>query len=205
MIDFLLAPENIPFASAIAIVVFAFVLEVAMSLAGASIGQTLEGLLPDFDAVPGPLEWLGFGRVPFFVILISFVTTFGLVGYGIQATVSSVGLGLLPSSVAWFPALVVAAPVSGKVSLFLSKIIPRDETYVGSLSTVVGSIGKITIGEARSDLPAECKVPDGHGGHHYVRAVPDREGDVIPAGTKVIVVGRDGDIFRVACFADPED
>jgi len=202
--EFLLSPANIPFATAIAVVVAAAVIEVVSVMAGASVGHALDGILPDFHAdAPGDaLSVLGLGKAPAFVVLSTLVTAFGSIGYGLQAALAWAGLGPVSPWFASAAALALAVPVTGKVSRGIARLIPSDETYVGSRAKLVGSIGTLTLGAAKAELPAECRVPDGHGGYLYVQAVPVNPGDVIPEGSKVIVVRRDDHVFAVARFAE---
>jgi len=204
MIEFLLSPSNIPFAVAIAVVVAAAVIEVVSVLVGASVGHALDGILPDLHAdAPGDaLSVLGLGKAPAFVVLSTLVTAFGIIGYGLQGSLAWAGIEPVSPWLASATALFLAVPVTGRVSRGIARIIPSDESYVGSRAKLVGSIGTLTLGDARAELPAECRVPDGHGGSLYVQAVPVNPGDVIPEGSKVIVVRRDEHVFAVARFAE---
>jgi len=201
MIEFLLAQENLPFAVTMTVVFMAALLEVVLMLIGASSGDLVDGILPDTNGANYPLSWLGFGKAPAFVVLISSATTFSLCGFAIQGLLSAVGLGLMSPGYASAAALVTGFPLTRRIAMALSKIIPADETYVGSRDNLIGQIGTITQGTARRDLPAECRVPDGHGGYLYVQAVPN-ENIPISEGKQVILVGRNKTNFVVAPFED---
>jgi len=202
MIDFLLLQENVPFATSLAVVALTLVLEIVLILAGLSASHALDGILPDLDGPDHVLSWLGIGKVPAYVVLVTFATAFGLIGYVGQGLLAWIGIGTLSPLPASLAALVLTLPVTGRVSRFIARVLPSDESYVGDRTKLIGAIGMLSQGNARADLPAECRVPDGHGGYLYVQAVPVHPNDIIAQGTKVIVIKREQDIFHVAPFAD---
>ena len=95
MLDFLLANENLPFTVALAVMFGIAVLEGVMALMGFALSGVLDSLLPDMDfdieadvyadlETPSPfsrlLGWLRVGKVPMLMLLIIFLTGFGLIG-----------------------------------------------------------------------------------------------------------------------------
>lgn len=199
MIDTLLSPENLPFTAALGAMAMLAVLEALALLAGASLHGHFDAAIPD-DI--GGLSWLGFGKAPFIVVIASLATLFGILGLVIQSLSEAAGAGPLSPGLASFAALVAALPVTNRVSRALARFLPRDETYVGDRAKLIGSIGTIVQGTAMADLPAECRVPDGHGGSLYVQAVPDSDVDPIPEGTRVLIIRREDHHFAVVPFRD---
>ncbi len=177
---------------------------------------------PDFDAdiaggaLPGDLEtigahagtsaagqglfsqilgWLCFGRVPALIILVIFLTGFGLFGYLMQAGVQIVTGWLLPGSVASLGAFAGALPLTRMTGLGLSKIMPKDESDAISRRTFVGKPAIIVQGHAQKGLPAQARLRDPTGQSHYLQVEPDIEHEVLEQGTPVIIVRQVGGRF----------
>lgn len=201
MTDFLFADGNIAFTVAIMLVAAIAMIEIVMLLIGFSVGDMLEAAIPDLDGfAEGPLSYLGFGKLPVGILLILYLTAFSLLGFTLQGAISTVGLPLLPGWAAGGLSFILATPVVSIVAPIFGKAIPQDETYVASRDDLIGSIGKIGTGTASADLPAQCKVPDGYGGHLYVNAVPLKGEDPINSGTEVIIVSRNGNTYEVTPY-----
>ncbi|MEM7170782.1 MAG: YqiJ family protein [Pseudomonadota bacterium] len=174
--------------------------ELEMPSAG---GAGLHG--PDLDgteiATPGPftqfLGWLTFGRVPALVLLVAFLTGFGLSGLAVQSVAGGLAGFYLPAWLAVIPALLVAFPVTRWLGLGLAKIMPKEETEAVSRTSFIGKIATITLGEAKQGLPAEAKLKDHYGQAHYIRVEPDDPATTFPTGSEVLVVRQSGSIFRV--------
>jgi hypothetical protein len=170
---------------------------------------------PDFDAdiaggaLPGDLEvvgagadvtgagqgiftqilgWLCFGKVPALIILVIFLTGFGLAGYVLQSVVQSLSGWLLPGVVASAGAFAGALPFTRVTALGLSKIMPKDESDAVSRTTFVGKPALIVQGNAEKGLPAQARLKDINGQNHYLLVEPDVEGEVLAQGTGVIIV-----------------
>ena len=93
MIELLTAPESLPFAVALVVMLAISMLEGVGTVLGLSLSAVLDSMLPDFDLgvdVEAPqldaqpsgftavLGWLRFGHVPALVLLIVFLTAFCL-------------------------------------------------------------------------------------------------------------------------------
>jgi len=143
------------------------------------------------------LGWLCIGKVPVLVLLVVFLTIFGLSGLIIQSFVHQVTGSVLPSSLASIPALLISVPCVRYIGLGLSKLIPKDESSAVSSGSFIGRIGRITVGTAKRDHPAEAKLSDQHGQTHYVMVEPDDDNEQISTGTDVLLVARKGNIFQV--------
>ena len=192
-----------PFTVALLVAAGLLVIEVLGALMGAMPSDMLEGAL-DFDAdvdaevgepgVAGPLGWLGFGRVPALVILFSLLVAFGVSGVIIQWAAGLVLGGPLPGAIASAPALLAALPITRTLARGIARILPSEETEASSAAGFVGQVATLGAATARPGLPAEAKVTDGHGQTHYVRVVPEEEGE-LPAGSAVLLVTRQGGVF----------
>ena len=209
MWNLITAPENQIFGIALALMLLLGVLEVlSMLLGGAS--EWLDNLLPDsladsahaevgLDAADGVvvrfLSWLYVGKVPVLMLLVVFLAVYGLAGYVFQtafAAVFGAYLNGTPAAVAvWFLSLPLVRATAGG----LYKILPKDETSAVSQDTLIGRVGVIVIGQARSGSPAQVRVKDGFGQTHYVMAEPDGEG-VLKQGEAVLLVSLEGNTFK---------
>lgn len=219
MFDFILADENLPFTVALAVMFGIALLEGVTSLMGLALSQALETLMPEFDfevdagmgseldpgvsvemespaALSRFLGWLRVGRVPMLMLLVIFLTGFGLIGLSLQSFVDNLFGTLLPGLLMSIPAVFLALPVVRVFGGVLSKIMPGDETDAVSEESFVGLIATITLGTAKQDSPAEAKIRDVHGTTHYIMIEPDNTGAEFNAGESVLLVRKDGPVFK---------
>jgi hypothetical protein len=130
------------------------------------------------------------------VLFVIFLTSFGLVGYGLQ-TISSEILGrLLPAWIAGVAAFFCALPIVRGGGGILAKIMPRDETDAVAEDSFIGLVAVITLGTARAGSAAQGKLKDRHGQSHYVMIEPDGIGEEFVQGTEVLLVKHSGAIFK---------
>ena len=207
--EFFLAPQNIPFTVAITVMIFIAILEGVGALLGLGISNLLESVLPDIDIdVDGPdiesnttlthfLGWLRVGEVPFLILLVVFLTSFGILGLILQKSVFGVTGAMLPSIIAAVPAVIAALPCVRVFGGLINKIMPRDETEAVSTDTFIGRVAVVTIGTAEIGSPAEAKLVDKHQQSHYIMVEPDNDGDIIKQGEPALVVSKAGTIFKV--------
>ena len=142
------------------------------------------------------LGWLNVGRVPFMVLLASYLTMFAVIGWIGQWLASAV-LGLLPAVVAAPAAAFAALPPTRWISRIVGRLVPREETYAVSEEQFVGLIARITLGPVETDRPGKAKVADAHGNSHFVRVRASRKGKRFETGEEVLLVARDAGIFEV--------
>jgi hypothetical protein len=216
MLPFIFADQNLPFAVALALMLIIAILEGAATFLGAGISGVLDSLLPDLDFdlgvdvdadldMPGVgspsiltsiMAWLRLGQVPALVLLVIFLTSFGLVGYGLQMIfVETVGV-MLPSLLAGVVAFVFALPIVRVGGGILVKIMPKDETDAVAEESFIGLVAVVTLGAARAGSAAQGKLKDRHGQTHYVMIEPDNEDEMFPQGTEVLLVKHSGAIFK---------
>lgn len=162
---------------------------------------------PDLDTVAsvpegmGPftyfLSWLSFGRVPALILLVAFLTVFGLSGLLIQSVVFGASGLLLPGWLVSVPALALALPGTRYLGRGLGKLIPKEETEAVSTASFIGKVAVIIRGEARRGQPAEAKLKDVHGQTHWILVEPDEDGACLVAGNEVLVISQAGSQYRV--------
>lgn len=155
--------------------------------------------VPDSPS-PGPLSqvlgWLCVGKVPILVLLIVFLTAFGLAGFFLQGLIGGLVGAPLPAALAVIPALAAALPATRGAGLTLAKIMPKEHTEAVSRKQFIGKVATVIRGEARKGTPAEAKLTDRHGQTHYILLEPDDEESVFKQGTEVIVVKQSGSIYQ---------
>ena len=210
MITFLLASQNMPFTVALAVMLIIAFLEGVSTLLGAGIFSFIDSLLPDLDIdadmdIPdfessGPfsklLSWLRIGEVPAIMLLVIFLTAFGLIGLGLQSFAQRTVGSLLPGSFASIPALLLGFPIVRLCGGILGKIMPKDETEAVAETSFIGRIAVITLGNASPGNPAEAKLKDKFGQTHYVMVEPDVSDERFENGTQVVLVSQQGAVFK---------
>ncbi len=211
---FLAADGNLPFTVALVVMFAIAVIEGAATLLGAGLSGLVDTLLPGDADVGAPdldhggalsrvLGWLHVGRVPALMWLVIFLTVFGLVGLGLQSAAQKVLGALLPASVAWLPALLLALPVVRLAGGAVARITPGDETDAVTEESFIGRVAVITLGQARAGSPAQARLRDRHGQTHYVMVEPEGEGLVFTSGMDVLLVRRAGAVFQAIPYPNP--
>lgn len=190
MIAFLLAAENIVFVSAL----------ILMLLVGAVQAIGLGGDA-DFDA-PDWLDWMGLGRVPLLVMLVLLLAAFGLVGLIGQQLARDLTGTLLSPWIAIPGAGAIALPAAGLAARVLAPVLPRDHTTAINVDGLAGESAQIVTGRAAQGSPARGRVEDWHGQTHYVMIEPDNPGQIFEEGERVLLVRREGDVFRAIARGD---
>ncbi|MEL6965010.1 MAG: hypothetical protein AAFO01_19845, partial [Pseudomonadota bacterium] len=159
MYDFIAASQNLPFTVALGVMLGLALLEVLLLLLGGSLfgffdGAAGDGPEIDMDAAADGLEidtdgtsvqsldrilgWFAIGRVPLMVVVVAFLTSFGLLGLILQSVWSGISGFLLPTSLAIIPALIGGASITRWTALGLARLIPSTETSAVSTKSFVG-------------------------------------------------------------------
>lgn len=210
MTDFLMAGDNIPFTTALTIMVVMTFFETVSTLMGAGVSDMMDSLFPDggidmdapeadgFPSLSKALGWLRFGQVPVLVTFVILLTCFGLVGLFLQAAVQSVFGALAPWWGASAVAFVASLPVVRWSVGVVSRIMPRDETEAVDGDSLVGGVALVTIGTAKPGCLAEAKLRDRFGNIHYVMVEPVSGRD-IGFGEEVLLTERRGHVY--SCIA----
>lgn len=201
------APENMAFSVSLAVMLILALIEGVGMLLGAGLSSFIDGLLPDVDidvdapdmSTPGMMSqflgWLFVGKVPFLVILILFLTSFGVSGLILQ----SVALGLMgfmfPALLAVPTAIAIALPSTRISAALMARVLPKDETEAVSGDSFVGRVATITTGHARPGYPAQARLSDQYGQSHYVMVEPT-EGQ-LEQGSEVLLIKKKGNVFLV--------
>lgn len=194
MLDFFGASETIVFSGAI---VFMFLIGLLETI---GLGSATVDL--DMDA-ESPLAWLGLGEVPLLIVIVAFLATFGVIGLAGQQLFLAFTGGLAPALLAVPAAVLAALPATSVVARWLGRIIPRDETTAIDPSMMVGKTATILVGRAARGSPARARALDHFGQAHNLMVEPDNDEDIFGEGTHVLLVRREGNIFRAILHNNP--
>lgn len=211
MLQLLLASENLVFSIALLLMLLIGVLEAVALLFGGSMSSSLDGLLPEVELSPhtevGQLDadsalsrffgWLRIGEVPLLMLLVVFLLSFGLLGLILQSLLQSFIGVMAPGWLAVPVVFILSLPAVRFGGGVLQKIMPGDETTAVSSDSLLGRIAVITLGTARHLYAAEARVKDQHGYQHYVQVEPDNPADILAQGTEVLLLTRQGAIYKV--------
>jgi len=198
LLEFIAADQNTLFSAALILMLMIAILEGITTIIGMGVSEMLEAVLPDFDfdfntpdapqsVLTKLLGWLNFGRVPLLIILVCFLSAFGLVGYSLQYLIVSTGLPLIPQLIMVPVAFIIAMPFVRLFTNILQNIMPRDETSALSEKSFIGAMATITLGKATKGSPAEAKVTDKHGQTHYFMVQPHSEDEQFEQGESVLL------------------
>lgn len=208
MMELLTASQNIAFTVALAVMLTIAIMEGVAMFLGAGLSDFIDSILPETDldldldldadgsVFSKVLGWLRVGRVPALMLLIVFLTAFGLIGLALQSAIESVVGFYLPAWMAVIPAFLMALPVVRLLGGALNAIIPKDETDAVSATSFVGRIAIITLGTASAGSPAEAKLTDEHGHTHYIMVEPDEPLLNFEQGSSVLLTEHHGAVFK---------
>ena len=211
MLEILTSPQSQVFVIALTVMIMIALLEGVAMLLGAGLSEFLETMLPDFDVdmdidLDGPqshppaftrfLSWLRIGQVPILMVIVVFLTAFGLIGISLQLAASRMLGFQLPQWIAVAPTIFAALPVTRALAGIIGLIMPKDETTAVAEATFIGRIATITLGTASSGSPAEAKLQDEHGQVHYIMVEPDDAHAVFAQGSEVLITQQVGSTFK---------
>lgn len=207
--SWMVASGNAPFTIALLIMLGLAVVELIALVTGFSVNDVVDDFVAghlEVTAGSGPtgmeatghadasgvvgrfLAWLHVGRVPVLMILIVFLTAFGVVGLVAQGILRSLIGHALPTIIAAPAAFMVVLPVVRAATGGLARLMPRDETNAVDIATLVGRTAVVTGGTARTGLPAQARVRDNFGTEHYVMVEPEDDGAAFATGSVVLLV-----------------
>lgn len=203
MLEQLLDPDNLPFAVSLALMVMlALVQLIGLGHALGGDAHHVDVDHGDVDIDGGLLSLIGFGRLPLLMWLMLLLALFGLLGLAGQQMLASLFGQSLDGWIATPVTALVALPATGLVVRPLAAILPRDETTAVSIDTLVGREGELVIGTATPGNPARARVLDAHGLAHHVMVEPDGPGQAFIEGERVLLVRREGDLFKAITRGD---
>lgn len=191
----LLAEQNLPFAVALALLGL-LVLVQALGL-GHFFGDG-DADLGDGHGVDiggGLVSLLGIGRVPLLVWFSCLLACFALLGLSLQQVFAGIFGAPFPALAASGAALAAALPANSLLTRALGMVWPHDETTAIPIQALLGRRGRIVVGTAARGSAARAMVHDQHGQMHNVMVEPHEEGIVLPEGSEIMLVRREGELF----------
>ncbi|MFC4291411.1 YqiJ family protein [Sphingorhabdus arenilitoris] len=197
MFDFWLASENLLFAGSAMLLILLMLLQLTgLGDFGPDMDTDLDPSLDVDGVADGLLAFLGLGRLPIMIWLALFLLAFTLIGYAGQQMVALVIGGLLPMILAGPAAALTALPVTAALARPLARIMPKDETTAVPIDSLIGRFAVIEIGTAAQGSAARAKAVDIHGHSHFIMVEPDNAGQTFVTGEKLLLVRREGHIFK---------
>lgn len=194
MIDQFLAPENILFSAALLLMLLIGVVQ-ALGVVGDVDGAEVDAH-GDAGFADVLLAWAGVGRVPFLMWLVLFLALFGTIGLGLQQLLTALTGGPATALLMAPVTAVVALPPTGIAARVVGRIFPSLETTAIDRDELIGQRAEIVIGTARSGNPARARVIDRHGQPHQIMVEPDSADQMFQAGETVLLVKREGELFK---------
>lgn len=193
MIDQFLAPENVVFSAALLLMLLIGVVQ-ATGLFGDVDGDAdVDGDIGFADSL---LAWAGIGHVPFLMWLVIFLAMFGALGIGLQQLMTAL-TGGPGANLLMVPLTAVAAlPPAGGAARLVGRIFPSLETTAIDRDQLIGLYAEISVGTASANNPAPARVTDPHGQPHQIMVEPDTPDQVFRTGESVLLVKREGEIFK---------
>jgi len=179
-----------------------------MSIFGAGISTMLENFFPSFDidgdiaadsnpniALSKFFNWIRVKRVPILMLIVIFLTAFGIVGLSIQAAIFNTFGSFWSQWLIAVPTLIISFYMLNLIGGWIAKILPKDETSSISSDELIGHIATITIGKATKGSPAEAKTQDKHGQTHYFMVEPDSETLTFIQGQKILIIAKNETLY----------
>lgn len=190
MFLFLVQSGTAPFTVALVLMLLLGIVE-AVGLSGSAVDLDMD----DHGVLASGLDWLNTGRLPLLMVLVAFLTLFGLGGIILQQAVLAATDALLPWYAAVPAAIAIAVPATRITTRGLARILPRDETTAVAIDSLLGRRARIVIGTARRGHPARARVEDKFGHAHFVMVEPIDDSSLTDADL-LLLTTRDGDLFR---------
>lgn len=202
--NFLMMSGVTPFTISLLVLAGLVLVEFVLLLIGTHFFGLLDDLLPDlhFDAdhdhaigFDKAMYFVGFGKVPFLMVLMSFLASFGLSGYVIQSVAHKLTGGVFPLALAIPAAIVVGLLLTSRITAGLARIMPREHTTAVSDASMIGREATVTYGTASFAFPATAEVTDQHGRTHHIQLKADAAGESFEEGRKALIVRTEDGFF----------
>lgn len=202
MLDFILANDNLPYVVCSTVVVMLGVVEAMARVAGGSLGVLMDEPLAlqrqeaEFTEEPSLASWLALDRLPVLLWFILALVSFAIGGFLMNLLVWFSADTLLPQEISVWPAFALTALSCH----LLGRRLAWPAAEPDEADNLCGNIGILTLGKAIKGCPAEALVHDDQHRIHYVLVEPQEDNTAFEAGTRVLLLQREGMIWRAIRF-----
>jgi hypothetical protein len=189
MMEVLFTSDLLPFTGALAAVGAIGVLELVALLVA---GPVMSHLHVDVDLhlegsfLNGAMSWLHVGQVPLMLLIVLFLSGFGLSGAALQLGLDAFGFDMADALGASIPALGIGVATVRRGGGALAKMLGDDPTVV-TIDSFVGVTARIVSGTATPSLPAEARFTDKFGSDHYFMVAPVEPDESFTTGTEIVL------------------
>ena len=209
--DFIFASENLIFNIALTAMIAIALIEGVGNLIGVAVGSFIDSVIPEFDietdidtgivsATPFTnfLGWLHIGQVPFLILVIVFLASFGILGLITQRIILNATGGLWSGAMLSLPVFLASLPCVSVFGGLLGRLFPKEESEAVSEASFIGSSGVITLGSATKGKPTEARLTDEYGQDHYILVEPEDIQKTLSHQDEIVIVNRKGNIYLAA-------
>jgi hypothetical protein len=206
----LFAAETWPFTIATFLMLLIAIVEGIAMVIGASLSESLQHALPiSLDHVDGSFDkllgWLHIGRVPMLVLLVLFLSGFALTGFALNIVAHRLIGTWVPSILSVPTAFLATLPVVRILGAGIAHLIPNEQSFAVSFSSLIGRPAVVVSGTARQTYPAQARVRSEHGQTIYVMVEPDAPGMTFQPGERIVLTRQlSGSRFQAAIDPWPE-
>lgn len=141
-------------------------------------------------------DWLNLGKVPLLVLLVLFLSTFGLTGLALQSFANNT-LGF--SDARWVVCIVSGFLALEAVHLLgagIAKLMPQSETSAVSVDSFIGKTATVVMGEGTPGTPAKATVTDDFDKEHSIMVEPIDAQEIFKPSDRVVLVEKYSYIFK---------
>jgi hypothetical protein len=164
--------------------------------------------VPPSPAAPDPpsaarrlVGALGLGQGPLLIWMVAMAAGVSVVGFFLQLTFSKIMGAMLPASLALALVALPGLWLGRQISAWIARLVPAFESHAISGQSYHGRRGIVVIGTAARGEAAQVRWQDMYGTVHSLMAEPLRDGDVIAAGTEVLIVKTRERAPRLVCLS----
>lgn len=197
MWEFITHPSNLMFGLAFCLMFLFAILELILLLLSGGSQGLIDQLSPYPILATEPVkttqgvfaqgvDWLYLGRIPLFVWLIIFLSTYALTGFILQSIFHYFTTDFFNGWVIALACLFLNIPFVRCSSMLIATILPKAETMAMYSEVLIGRTAVIILGEAKINSPAQAKVQDQFGQTHYVLVEPETDEAFIQGQTVVL-------------------
>jgi Protein of unknown function (DUF1449) len=132
--------------------------------------------------------FMGLGQGPLLIWMTAMAAGVSGLGLFLQILLHTTMGAMLPAALALALALLPGLALGRAMSAWVARLVPAFESHAISGQSYHGRRGTVVIGTAKRGDAAQVRWQDLYGTTHSLMAEPLRDGDVLEAGTYVLIV-----------------